>query len=474
MTTPRFTADELAAATGGRWLDPAPAEVAGVSTDTRTIAPGSLFVALRGERFDGHAFLAEAARAGAAAALVSDPAAEPTAGARGDGAASRALPRLLVADTLAALGAVARHHRRRFDLPVVGVTGSNGKTTTREMVAAILATRGPVLKTEGNLNNEVGVPLTLLRLGPEHRFAVVELGMSNPGEIARLAAIALPQVGVVTNAAAAHLEGLGTVDAVADAKAELYQGLPPGGVAVANADDARMLRRAQASGRRLLTFAAGRQRRGDVVVLELLDEGPGGLRFLLGVGQREVEVALPLVGAHNAANAAAAACAAIALGCDDREIVRGLAAVAPVGRRLRLERLASGALLVDDCYNANPLSMGAALRTLAALARAEGGRAVAVLGDMLELGAGELALHREVGAEAAAAGVDRLLCFGPRARDIAAGAVAAGLPPERTFHTEDVAALAARARDGLVAGDVLLVKASRGTRLERLVEALGH
>jgi len=208
------------------------------------------------------------------------------------------------------------------------------------------------------------------------------------------------------------------------------------------------------------------------VVLELLAQDAGGLRFLLGVGNRELEIRLPLVGAHNAANAAAAACAAIALGCDDREIVRGLAQVAPVGRRLRLERLACGALLVDDCYNANPLSMGAALRTLADLARAEGGRAVAVLGDMLELGAEEQALHRQVGAEAAAAGLHRLLGFGPRSVQTVAGAVAAGLATERTFHTEDVAALAARARAGLGAGDVLLVKGSRGMRLERLVEAL--
>jgi UDP-N-acetylmuramoyl-tripeptide--D-alanyl-D-alanine ligase len=467
MTGPRFTALELAAATGGRWLGAPPAEVAGVSTDTRTIGPGSLFVALRGERFDAHAFLAEAARAGAAAAVVEAAwAAAPTP------APPAGLPLLAVEGTLAALGAVARHHRRRFDLPVVGVTGSNGKTTTREMIAAILATRGPVLKTEGNLNNEVGVPLTLLGLGPEHAAAVVELGMSHPGEIARLTAIALPQVGVVTNAAAAHLEGLGSVDGVADAKAELYQGLPEGGVAVVNADDARMTRRAQASGRRLLTFAAGRQRRGDVVVLELLSQTAEGVRFLLGVGQRELEVALPLVGAHNAANAAAAACAAIALGCTDREIVRGLAAVRPVGRRLRLERLASGLLLVDDCYNANPLSMGAALATLAELARAEGGRPLAVLGDMLELGPEELALHRGVGAAAARAGVAWLAGFGPRSRETVAGAVEAGLAPGATTTTEDVAALAAAVRAAAARGDVLLVKGSRGMRLERLVEAL--
>jgi UDP-N-acetylmuramoyl-tripeptide--D-alanyl-D-alanine ligase len=461
MSGPAFTPDELAGATGGRWLEAPPPALAGVATDTRATMAGALFVALRGERHDAHAFLAEAARAGAAAALVSD------ASAAGGG-----LPRLLVPDTLAALGAVARHHRRRFALPVVAVTGSNGKTTTREMVAAILATRGPVLKTEGNLNNEVGLPLTLLRLSAEHRAAVIEMGMNHPGEIARLTALALPQVGLVTNAAAAHLEGLGSVEAVADAKAELYQGLPPGGVAVVNADDARMLKRALASGRRLLTFAAGGTQRGDVVVLEMLAQDAGGLRFLLGIGQRELEIALPLVGAHNAANAAAAACAAVALGCTDREIVRGLAAVRPVGRRLRLERLPGGALLVDDCYNANPPSMAAALATLQALARAEGGRPLAVLGDMLELGPEEAALHRGLGAAAAQAGLHRLLAFGPRSRDLAAGALQAGLPAERIFHTEDLAALAAEVRAQLAARDVLLVKASRGMRLERLVEAL--
>lgn len=461
MSSPCFTAEELLAASGGRWLDPPPAGVAGVSTDTRTIAAGTLFVALRGERFDAHAFLASAAAAGAAATLVSAEVAAPPG-----------LPRLLVTDTLTALGAVAHLHRRRFTLPVVGVTGSNGKTTTREMIAAILAERGPVLKTEGNLNNEVGVPLTLLGLTAGHQAAVIEMGMSHRGEIARLTALAAPQVGVVTNAAAAHLEGLGTVDGVADAKAELYAGLPPGGIAVVNADDARMLARARASGRRLLTFAAGRQRRGDVAVLELLTQDAAGMTFLLGVGNRELLVTLPLVGAHNAQNAAAAACAAIALGCSDQEIVRGLATVRPLGRRLRLERLPRGLLLVDDCYNANPHSMEAALRTLAELARSEGGRPLAALGDMLELGPDEAALHRGVGAEAARLPVEHLFGFGPRSRQTLAGAVAAGLAPERTFQTEDLTALAEAVRAAAGPGDVLLVKASRGMKLERLVEAL--
>jgi UDP-N-acetylmuramoyl-tripeptide--D-alanyl-D-alanine ligase len=462
MSHPTFTPDALAAATGGRWSGTPPATLAGVSTDTRALPPGSLFVALRGERFDAHDYLAEAAAKGAAAAVVSEAwAATGTA----------PVPVLAVADTLAALGAIARLHRRRFSIPFVAVTGSNGKTTTREMIAAILATRGKVLKTEGNLNNEVGVPLTLFGLDETHATAVIELGMNHPGEIARLAAIAEPQVGVVTLAAPAHLEGLGTVEAVADAKAELYAGLPQGGIVVANADDARMLKRAVASGRRMLTFASGRGRRGDVVVLEVLAQGDDGLRFVLGIGNREVPVHIPgLVGAHNAANAAAAAAAAIALGCTDREIVTGLAAVRPVGRRLRLERLPSGLRLVDDCYNANPASMSAALRTVVELARGSGARPVAVLGDMLELGAFEGEAHRALGAEAAAAGVALLAAFGPRARATAEGGGGVGL---EVFHAEELEALVAWARANVVpASDVLLVKGSRGMKLERLVEAL--
>jgi UDP-N-acetylmuramoyl-tripeptide--D-alanyl-D-alanine ligase len=461
---PSFTSGELASATGGRWIAAAPATVAGVSTDTRAIPAGSAFVALRGERFDGHDFLAGAVRAGAACAVV----AQDRAGAAA--AAAPGLPLLAVDDTLAALGAIARLHRLRFAIPVVGVTGSNGKTTTRAMIAAILATRGPVLATEGNLNNEVGVPLTLLRLSPGHTAAVIEMGMNHRGEIGRLTAIAEPRVGLVTNAFPAHLEGLGTVDGVADAKGELYKGLAADGIVVANADDPRMLHRARKSGRRVLTFSGGKDREADVVVLDVLSQDPDGMRFLLGVGTKELEVRLPLVGEHNAVNAAAAAAVALALGCTDREIVRGLLDVRPVGRRLRIERLPSGVLLVDDCYNANPASMKAALLTLRQLAG--GGRALAALGDMLELGTAEWDLHRELGRDAAAAGLAALAAFGPRARLTRDAAVEAGLAPPDAFHTEDPRALAAFLRDRLRPGDVLLVKGSRGMKLERLVEAL--
>ncbi|HET9598940.1 MAG TPA: UDP-N-acetylmuramoyl-tripeptide--D-alanyl-D-alanine ligase [Anaeromyxobacteraceae bacterium] len=461
--TASFTRYELASGAGGRWIGTPPAEVRGVSTDTRQLSAGALFVALRGERFDAHDFLAEARARGAGAAMVEEGRAAARAGA--------GLPLLAVRDTLQGLALLARFHRRRFAIPVVGVTGSNGKTTTREMIGLVLRTRGPALKTEGNLNNEVGVPLTLLGLSAEHRRAVVEMGMNHAGEIARLAAMAEPQVGVVTMAGAAHVEHFaGDVNGVADAKAELYFALPPSGIAVVNAEDARMLRRAQGSGRSIITFATKRGEKGDVQVLDVLEHGEGGLRFTLGLGQKEVEVRLPLVGMHNAANAAAAAATAMALGYSDREVADGLSRVAPVGRRLRVERLASGVTLIDDCYNANPASMSAALRTLAALAVGPGARPVAALGDMLELGPFEEEAHRALGREAAAA-VKALALFGPRTRHAAEAARGAGLG--EVFHTEDMAALQAHVRGLLRPGDVVLVKGSRGNRLERLVEALG-
>ena len=460
MSAPTFSRFELASAAGGRFIGAPPERVEGLVIDSRKVVPGAAFLAIAGERFDGHEFLSEVAGRGAACAVV----AESFLSRR----PPLALPLLAVKDTLASLGALARYHRRRFDLPLVAITGSSGKTTTREMLGAILRTRGPALVTEGNLNNEVGVPLTLLGLVPEHERAVVELGMNHAGEIARLAAIAEPTVGLVTLAGPAHLEALGSLEAVADAKAELYFALPRGGVCVANADDPLMLRRALECGKTLLTFAIGRAQRGDVTLLEVLEHGREGLRFTLGIGQREVKIALPLVGLHNAANAAAAAAAAVALGCDDREIAAGLAEVKPVGRRLRVETLPSGVLLVDDCYNANPASMRAALYTLRDLAR-DGRRAVAVLGDMLELGAGEEQAHEALGREAAQ--VARVLfAFGPRSRATARAAREAGL--ELVVHSEEMDELLGEVKSCLRPDDVLLVKGSRMNRLERLVDAL--
>jgi UDP-N-acetylmuramoyl-tripeptide--D-alanyl-D-alanine ligase len=465
MTGPRFTPQDLVLATRGRWSGVPPQIIEGISTDTRKPMRGACFVALEGERFDGHDFVGAAASAGAACAVVSQ------------SEKRHPIPALVVPNTLAALGALARFHRRRFAIPVVAVTGSNGKTTTREMIASILAARAPVLKTESNLNNEVGVPLTLFGLDSNHTAAVIEMGMSNPGEIARLTAIVEPKVGVVTNATAAHLAGMGTVEAVADAKAELYAGLGEDGVAVVNGDDSRMVERARASGRQMVTFGVALRQEfssgGDVVVLDILSHDISGLAILLGVGGRTIEVSAPLVGIHNAANMAAAVAAAVAVGATDREIVAGFRAVRPVGRRLRLVRLASGLYLIDDCYNANPASMSAALATLGQLAAASpGSRPVAVLGDMLELGPVENEAHRALGAEAARRGVALLATFGPRSRETAAAARAGGIPESAIFHTEKMEALTTWARQQLTGHDTLLVKASRGMKLERLVEAL--
>src|SRR5512135_533095 len=253
MTLPSFTRYELASAGGGRWIGTPPAEVRGVSTDTRQLAPGACFVALRGERFDGHAFLAGAGAKGAACAVVD----ESWVASQGGSAQGAGLPLLAVRDTLAALGMLARFHRRRFAIPVVGVTGSNGKTTTREMLGLVLRTRGPALKTEGNLNNEVGVPLTLLGLGPEHERAVIEMGMYELGEITRLCQIARPALGVVTNVGPTHLERLGSIERIAQAKAELVAALPAaedGGVAILNLDDPRVAAMRDVTRARVLTY----------------------------------------------------------------------------------------------------------------------------------------------------------------------------------------------------------------------------
>jgi len=431
-----------------------PSGVAAVGTDSRSLPPASLFVALRGERFDGHAFVREVAAAGAAAVVVD---------ARGDEMlGDLGVPRLVVPDTLAALGDMAHAVRQELGKPVVAVTGSNGKTTTKEMLASILAERGPVHRTRGNLNNLIGLPLTLFAWPSEAWAGVLEMGMSAPGEIARLCAIADPDVGVITMVGPAHLAGLGTLDNVGRAKAELFAGLRADATAVINADDPVLARVAVPllGKQRRLTFGAGRA---DV---QVTSHAPtfAGLRVELRLDGGSLEVELPLVGPHNALNAAAAAAAAHALGLTPAQIQSGLAKVSVPGGRLRLLRdLAGGVNVIDDTYNANPASMRAAFSTLASLAT---GRRVAVLGDMLELGAESQALHAEVGAAAAAAGITDLFALGEQAMEIAKSARAAGTDA-RAFATLDelLPALLRVVR----AGDWLLVKGSRGMKMERVV-----
>jgi len=440
-----------------------------VSTDTRTISAGDLFVALRGPNHDGHQFLDAAARAGAAGAMVSQPTLSPTREA--------SIPTIVVDDTLAGLATLAHAWRSQFRIPVVGVGGSNGKTTVKEMIASILSREGPCLSTRGNLNNHIGVPLTLLRLARSHRTAVIEMGANHVGEVAALCAIARPAVGLITNAGAEHLEGFGSLEGVARGEGEMVATLPADGTAVINADDQfSSLWQSTASARRVLTF--GMRAEADFRATDLSHAiGPGGfsLRFQLqmapqgGQGGRTVSVGLNLAGRHNVLNALAAAAAAHAAGASIDSIVHGLAAVRPVAGRLQLKQSRHGAWLVDDSYNANPGSMQAAFEVLRDL---EGERWV-VMGDMAELGEYGSQSHEEAGEQARSCGITRLFAIG----ELSALAVKSFGPGAEWF--ENVDALITRLDAELRAATTpltlltLLIKGSRMNRLERVVEALG-
>jgi UDP-N-acetylmuramoyl-tripeptide--D-alanyl-D-alanine ligase len=426
-------------------------EFGSVSTDTRTIERGALFVALAGPSFDGHDFVAAAAQRGAAAALVARP-------------LPIDLPQIVVADPLAALSAFAREWRRQFRIPVVGVTGSNGKTTTKELIGAILTQLGPTLVTRGNLNNHIGVPLTLLGLTDQHRYAVVEMGANHLGEIAHLAAIAEPTIGIVTNAGAAHLEGFGSLHGVATGKGELFQALPVEGVAVINADDQFAPSwRELSTADRVLTF--GFEQPADFMAHRVRETGVvAGFRsdFELVTPDGTVAATLPLAGLHNLRNALGAAAAACAAGASIEQIVAGVAAMKTVAGRLELKPAINGAFIVDDSYNANPSSLKAGLDAM----RGFGGARWLVLGEMKELGDSTDELHAEVGRYARQAGIERLLAVGEGARF----SVEAFGPGARWF--ADLDALIHEARAQLASGVVVLIKGSRANRLERVSAAL--
>lgn len=453
---PAFSVEDIVRGTGGALLGgDLGIAVSGVSIDSRSLGIGDAFFAIRGERLDGHAFLREAVGRGAACLVVDAVSDDLPPG----------VPVVLVDDTTRALGRLGAWHRARFAIPVAAVTGSNGKTTTKEMMAAVLATRGPVLKPESSFNNQWGLPLTLLKLTAEHTAAAIEIGTNHPGEIAALAGIARPTIAAVTTVSSAHTEFLGSLDDVQREKSALVQALPDDGAAVLNADDPRV--RAMAAQTRARVWTVSARSAADVRALGQVSESSDGVGFEIETAEGRRPVRLRFSGRHNVTNALAAAGVGVALGLPLDAIVAGLEAARPVRGRC-VWRRAGALLILDDTYNSNPVSVRAALETLRA--SAGGRRRVVVLGDMLELGSIAATEHREMGRAVAVAGVAEFIGLGFWCGTAVEAAREAGLVESHHAATfEDTVVLLLKR---LAPGDAVLIKGSRGTRMERVVDAL--
>jgi UDP-N-acetylmuramoyl-tripeptide--D-alanyl-D-alanine ligase len=441
-----------------------------VCTDSRTLKAGDLFVALKGDAFDGHQFVLGARKAGAAGAVVSR---EWATGQDRAALTASGFCLWMVDDTLLALGDIARGHLRRLGVRRGALTGSNGKTTTKEFVASILKVHfgePAVLFTQGNLNNQVGVPLTAFRAVEAHQVALFEMGMNHAGEIAALCRIAEPQTTLITNVGPAHIGNFdGKIEGIAAAKGEIFQGTVEGGTICVNVDDPLVADQAARAPqhRQKVTFG----RHADAQWRLMREEQVGAAQRLVLVNKgQELTVDLQALGAHNALNACAAATLASEMGASHASIVAGLSGAQPVGGRGVQRRSTSGATVVDDSYNANPASVIASINLARALA--QGRRLVLVLGDMLELGARELELHAQVGAHAASVHPDVLMVAGTRSRATAEGALKAGLTSSSVKHAEKLEDLLAALTAEVRQGDVVLVKGSRGSRMERAVVAL--
>jgi UDP-N-acetylmuramoyl-tripeptide--D-alanyl-D-alanine ligase len=477
-----YSVEEVARAVGGRLiLDGPSAVVRGVGTDTRQLRPGDLFFALPGERFDGHRFLGHAIEAGAAAAVVDQ--------GRLNGLPSAAPPLIHVPDVLRALGDLAAYHRQRYLVRVVGITGSVGKTSTKDLTASVLAQKYQTLRNPGNWNNEIGVPLSLFRLGPETEVAVLELAMRGLGQIRRLAQIARPETGVITNVGVTHMELLGSQAAIVEAKGELLEMLPEDGVAVLNADNEHfptlvqkaprvisfgISPEADVSGRVLDIPRAGAESVTDRDHGTAESSAPGSQPCTeLEIWSRQFEVPpfrarVLSPGAHHLSNAMAATAVGLLHGLSPEQIARGLEAAEMSGMRMERVETAAGVVILNDAYNASPDSMLAALEVLERCT----GRRVAALGDMFELGHVSEEAHHQVGERAARARLDLLVTVGDRATGIAEAAAQAGMPATRIIRCADAAEAAETLRESLRPGDTLLVKASRGMRLETIVREL--
>ena len=439
---------EAALATRGQLIG-ADVEFCCVGTDSRAIKKGQLFVALQGENFDGHEYAAQSLEQGASAVLVSK--------------ASNVSPAVVVEDTRLALGDLASHWRAKFDMPVVAITGSNGKTTVKEMLAAILkvatADDASVLATQGNLNNDIGLPMTMLNLGKQHRYAVLEMGMNHTGELSYLSNLAKPNVALVNNAGTAHIGELGSLEAIANAKGEIFEGLADGGTAIINADDVfANLWKNLASKHQQVTF--GLKAKADVTAKYELHAASSDLELIAPNGT--VKFTLPAPGLHNVSNALAAASAALALNVSLENIATGLSNFAGVKGRLQTKQGFAGAKVIDDTYNANPMSMKAAIDVL----KASAVQRIFVMGDMAELGADAASMHSEIGAYAKTAGIEKFYALGELTKNAVTAFGA------NAMHFGTVEALAESLKSIMNAETTVLVKGSRSMRMERVVDAI--
>lgn len=442
---------DVAAAVGGTLSGSADVPFKGVCTDSRQIQKGQLFVAIKGPRFDGHEFISDVIERGAAGVVISKN-------------AQHKVPTIVLNDTITGLGDLAKWWRLKFDVPVVAITGSNGKTTTKEMLSCILSSRGEILKTEGNFNNLIGLPITVFGWSEKHWAAVLEMGMNAPGEIARLAEIARPKVGIITTVTAAHLEKLKTVDAVAQAKGELFEKMGRDTIAIVNDEDPRIRKLGANFKGRVISF--GMQNSSTVRFLHMEKIGWDDVRLRISVDGEEIKMSLPVPGIHNVMNAMSAIGAAYALGLNPKEAAARLMEFKSVGMRLERVQLGNGVSLVNDTYNANPGSWEAALKTVSVLKRA--GRLIGVLGEMLELGLQTAALHQRAGELAAENGIEELFVWGEHASDVSAGARNKGLKNIHVF--DDRKSLAKELGSCAKAGDIVLVKGSRGSKMDEVVD----
>jgi UDP-N-acetylmuramoyl-tripeptide--D-alanyl-D-alanine ligase len=459
-----FILEEILKATGGRLLQgEEKACFRGISTDSRTVAEGELFIALKGEHFDGHHFAIEALKKKAGGVIIEE---DKVRDIRWNGYRPSAV--IAVKDALHALGDIARERRRKFGTPVVALTGSNGKTTTKDMISACLETTFPVLKTKGNLNNLIGLPLTLLNLTEQERVAVLEMGMNVPGEIRRLTEIAEPDVGLITNIDKVHLEGMGSLERIKEEKGELFRRMRKDGTILVNQDDPRVIDLASDYQGQKITF--GMDHPAEVMASEVRLRGAAGTSFILMMEGGTMEINLPLLGKHFVPNALSAIAAASLFGIELEKVKEALEHVPPSPMRMEVLRLKEGVTLINDAYNANPRSMELALEILSEM-KGEG-RAIAVLGDMLELGDFSLEAHQHIGKRVAELSVDVLLALGEEAPVLVESAIRQGMDLEKAKivegHVEAISLLRKMVREG----DWILIKGSRRMGMEKITEGL--